>query len=136
MQNGEAVSLESQAESLGQMDNVAQSVRSIKNNSGADLAGLDNLVISQKKVVSFIGMIESLGGNMGLLTHTLSVATDETTVRIALETDGSWTHSMDFIQALETLPYKVVLDETTMAYNVDSSGWHTNITIILPFFDN
>lgn len=136
VQSEEVVSLESQAESLGQMDNVAQSVRSIKNSSGTDLAGLDNLIVSQKKVVSFIEMIESLGGSMGLETHTLSVNTDETTVRIALETDGPWARSMGFIRALENLPYKITLDETTMASNLESEEWHTNITIILPFFDN
>jgi len=136
LQSEESVSLEGRAASLGQMDNVAQSVRSIKNSSGVDLSKLDDLIVSQKKVVSFIEMIENLGGSMNLLTHTLSVNTDETMVRIALETDGSWTRSMNFIQALESLPYKVTLDETTMSYNAESKEWHTNIVIILPFFDN
>ncbi len=135
-QSEEVVSLENKAESLGQMDNIAQSVRSIRNSSGANLSRLDNLIVSQKKVVSFIEMVEGLGGQMGLLTKTLSVNTDETTVRIALETDGSWARSMNFIQALENLPYKVVLDETTMAYSAESKSWHTNIIIVLPFFDN
>ncbi len=135
-QSEQVVNLESRAVSLGQMDNVAQSVRFIKNSSGRDLSSLDGLIISQKKVVSFIEMIERLGGNMGLETHTLSVNTDEATVRIALETDGSWARSMDFIRALENLPYKVVLDETTTASNFESEGWHTNITMILPIFDN
>lgn len=135
-QSAEVVAFENQAESLGQMDNIAQTVRSIKNNYGVDLSKVDNLIVSQKKVVAFIEMIEGLGGEIGLKTHTLSVNTDEATVRIALETDGLWARSMDFIQTLENLPYKVILDETTMAYNVELKEWHTTIIIVLPFFDN
>lgn len=135
-QSTEVASLESRAASLGQMDNVAQIVRSIRNNWGADLSKLDSLIVSQKKVVAFIEMIENLGRDMELETHTISVNTDEATVRIALETDGSWGHSMSFVQALENLPYKVVLDEATLSTNSESRGWHTNIVLILPFFDN
>ena len=133
IQNQEVENLETQAESLGQMDDIVQSVRSIKINAGADLASLDNLILSQSKMVSFISMVESLGKQMGLKIVTASVATDKASVHITFDTDGVWSRTMDFVHALENLPYKITLDESTISSTGGTShGWHGHIIVTAP----
>jgi len=131
------VTLEVEAEELGQVDNIAQTIRVSRNNAGEDLASLDSLILSQNKIVPFIEMIESLGKQMNLEIKTSSVSTDETNVFIVIEADGEWARSMNFIHALESLPLKAVIDEaTTNLLGDGSQGWHTRVAISLPFVGN
>jgi len=136
-QNQKVINLEVQAEELKQMDNIAQTIRFTKNNTGDDLARLDNLILSQDKIVPFIENVEGIGKQMGLKTQITSVSTDETNVFVEIDTEGEWIRSMDFVHAVENLPLKVTIDEMAITFLGDlSQKWHTRISLSLPFISN
>jgi len=137
IQSLKAQNLKTQVSSLEQIDSVAQTIRFLKNNSGDYLASLDKLTFSQTKIVSFIELVEGLGKQFGLEINTVSVTTDKTTVHIIFEADGGWARSIDFIHAIENLPFIVLIDDATMTTAQESvRGWRTHVELAIPFFDN
>ena len=119
---------------------LAQSIRMLQNNAQEDLAAFNNFVLSGDKLVSLIESIEETGRTLGLDTEIVSVGKIEDKrsiepdiIRIVIESQGSWAPILSFLRAIESLPYRVMIDESGLS-KVEI-GWRSKIILSLHSFD-
>ena len=128
--------LENQLSSLSQVDSITQFIRSARNNAQPDLLNLEEIVMTRPKLVSLIETLEGLGQSLSLETTIISVNTDKTTIHMVVETEGGFVRSVDFLRALENLPHRVVIVETSLSASPSlPRTWSTRSSIALPFFE-
>lgn len=152
--NKETSALLNEADVSTQSNMLAQSIRSMKNNSAGDIMLLDTSTLSDDKLVPFIELIEGVGKGMSLKTTITSVSVDKADARasavepakvhVTVQTEGAWAPSIGFLHALENLPTPVAIDSTTLVANAISTGgtakvsgtklWKTETTITLYSF--
>lgn len=119
---------------------IIQSIRAAQNDAGPDLEAFDNMVLTSDKLVPLIESIEGAGQALGLETSILSVAKIEDKksaepplVRIVMETTGPWAQTLSFLRAIESLPHRVLLDESNLSR--EEVGWRSRIILSLYSFD-
>ncbi|MBI2086748.1 MAG: hypothetical protein HYT69_01075 [Candidatus Zambryskibacteria bacterium] len=121
---------------------LTQSIRMTKNTAATELEQLDNLVISDSKLASLIEKIEQAGSSFGLNISILSVGKVEDKkakpvephlVRIVMETAGPWAPTLAFLRAIETLPYRVMIEESSI-YR-EEIFWRSKIILSLNSFN-
>ena len=157
----EASTLTNQADEQSNQETLALSIQSMRNNSKAELATMDQYVLKDEKLVPFIEFIQSSGKSLGLETKIASVSVDKTDTRkqtaydkvqVVVETTGPWAPSLSFIHYLENLPTHASIDATNLEVGdevsiINSSSasstpnnskkrrsWHTTITLTLSSF--
>ncbi len=123
-------------------DSLTQSIRFIQNSSKEEIVELGDLVLTDEKIVPFIELIEGLGQTLGLKTTIVSVnaekadesknSTKPTKIHVTVETDGPWSGSIGFINALENLPSHDLIESTSISKNTDN--WHTASVITIYSF--
>ena len=119
---------------------LIQSIRAAQNNSGQDIEAFDNLALAGDKIVPLIESIEGAGRALGLDTSILSVgkiedkkSADPPIVRIVMETQGAWAPTLSFLRAIESLPYRVMIDESSLSK--EEVGWRSRVILSLYSFD-
>jgi Tfp pilus assembly protein PilO len=119
---------------------LEQSVRIIQNNASEDLELFESFVLSDDKLVSLIESIEGAGGRLNLETSILSVAEVKEKnpvapkiIRITMETRGSWSGTLSFLRAIESLPQRVIIDESNLSR--EEVGWRSRIVLSLYSFN-
>lgn len=119
---------------------LTRSIRAIRNNADKDLVAFDKFVFSGDKLVPLIEKIEEAGRALGLDTNILSVGKIEdkkslepNIVRITMETQGPWAPTLSFLRAMESLPYRVMIDESS--FTREETVWRLKITLALYSFD-
>lgn len=129
-----------EADRVSETGDLAQSIRTIQMNAEKDLVTLDKLVLTNNKLVPLIESIEEAGQELGLETKIISVGKVEdkkslgpSTIRITLETQGPWAPTLSFLRAIENLPLRVIIDESSFS-KVDVY-WRLRITLALHSFD-
>ncbi|MFZ2763797.1 MAG: hypothetical protein WAX80_02045 [Minisyncoccia bacterium] len=140
LKNKETSELLNLADNAAELEILVQSIRAIQSEAGKDLATFDSLVLSESKLVPLIESIEGVGRAVGLDVEIVSVGENEDPgasfaqiVRIVVETRGSWASSLSFLRAVESLPNRVIVDETTLSKQED--GWNSRIVLSLYSFD-
>jgi len=126
---------------------LAQSIRVLQNNAAEDLAAFDSLTLSDDKLVPLIEDIEGMGRALGLDTSIVSVGKIEDKksvqpdiIRIVMETRGSWTQTLAFLSAIESLPHRVMIEELGLS-RVEASpagngaSWRLRTVLSLYSFD-
>ena len=119
---------------------LAQSIRIAKNNAVDDLEVFDRITLSNDTLVPLIEKIEETGQTLGLETKIISVSKIEDKksiepdiVRIVIEAQGAWGGAFTFLHAIESLPNRVMIDESILSKVGD--GWRLRITLVLYSFD-
>jgi hypothetical protein len=138
--NRETSELLNSAETAYEAGILSESIRSAQGQAGEDIRALDDLVLSDDKLVAMIESIEATGRALGLEPSILSVGKNEDKkglepdiVRIEMETDGPWAETLSFLQAIESLPQRVMIEESSFTREVDL--WHLKIILLLYSFD-
>ncbi len=138
--NRETSQLLNAVDSATEESMLVRSIKAIQNNADKDLAAFDKLVFSGDKLVPLIEKIEETGRVLGLDTNILSVgkiedkkAIEPNIVRITMETQGSWAPTLSFLRAMENLPYRVMIDESSFVR--EETVWRLKITLALHSFD-
>ena len=138
--NKEASRLTNLADHAAETEILVQSIRAVQNDAAEDIEAFDNLVLADDKLVPLIESIEGTGRALGLETSILSVgkiedekSAESPLVRIVMETQGPWAETFSFIQAVESLPHRVILDESS--FSKEETGWRSRIILSLYLFD-
>ena len=140
VKNKETFKLLNKADSVAETENLAQSIRVMQASAAEDITAFDNLVLVGDKLVPLIESIEEVGRELGLDTNIVSVAKIEDKksvepdiIRIVVETQGSWAPTLSFLRAIENLPYRVMIDESSLSKG--EVDWRLRITLSLYSFD-
>jgi uncharacterized protein (UPF0333 family) len=119
---------------------LTQSIKAIKNDAAQDLALLDDIVFSEDKVVPLIESIEETGQVFNLKTEILSVlkidgnsSAEPNVVRMTIESSGSWSSLLSFLNAIESMPGRVMIEESTLSKT--EAGWGLRVVLALHSFD-
>lgn len=137
--NQETSILLSEARQITEAGGLTQSIKTIQASSREELALLDELVFTNNKIVSLIESIERKGEGLKLDTKIASVerresgTSDPDLIRMVVEAEGSWPSTSAFLYALESLPYRVMIDESILSQAEDS--WHLRIVFSIHSFD-
>jgi Tfp pilus assembly protein PilO len=140
-ENKETSNLLNVADQVAEERVLIQSIKVAQNNAKEDITALNNLVLTTDKLVPTIESIEEAGRALGLEVEIISVAQIANTragqpqkINLVIEADGSWSGAISFLYALESLPHRVIIDETNFTKRED--GWHARITLALYSFSN
>jgi len=119
---------------------LAQSIRIAQNNAAGDLEAFDRITLSNDTLVPLIENIEEAGQALGLDTKIISVGRIEDKksiepdiIRIMVEAQGAWAGTFAFLHAIESLPNRVMIDESSLSQV--GNGWRLGITLSLYSFD-
>ena len=119
---------------------LAQSIRTVQDDLAEDITAFDNLVLSSDKLVPLIEEIEKAGRTLSLETNILSVekiedkkSIEPDMIRIVMETQGPWALTLSFLRAIESLPHRVMIEESSLSR--EEVGWHSRIVLLLYSFD-
>lgn len=130
----------SEADRTSETGKLAQSIKTIKTNAGEDLTTFDEIVFTNEKLVPLIENIESTGRSFKLETKIVSVgkiedknAVEPDLIRIVLETQGAWAETFVFLRAIESLPQRVMIDDSSLS-EVDVN-WRLRMTLAIHSFD-
>ena len=128
------------ADQTAEVSVLAQSIRMIQNNATEDTKAFDDMTLSNDNLVFLIESIEGIGQTLSLDTNILSVGKIEDKksiepdiVRIAMETQGAWSPTLSFLRAIESLPHRVMIDESSLSKN--ETGWRLKIILSLYSFN-
>lgn len=101
---------------------LVQSINSSSNKSLNELAGLEELSLSQDKLVGFIENLEELAKSMNLEIKIISVdsepgkgADNPDKIHFKIETSGNWSNNMKFLHAIEYLPFRTMINNTSLS---------------------
>jgi hypothetical protein len=125
--------------SLSGNDSWTREVRMIQNELQSDLAALDEAAITQPELISLIESLEKTGREMGLKVLFSSItaegeqsSTTPQTVKMTVDTEGSWSASLAFVNLLEHLPVKSSIENSNL--NVFGKAWRSGTTLRVTVF--
>jgi len=105
-------------------DQALRAVKIALDTNKGPIVLVNSFFVPKDGVVDFINMIDLLGKESGTTLSIGGVSTEQDpsvakdfneTLKLHLETTGTWQQTYYFIQALEALPYRVTLDQVTMS---------------------
>ena len=113
-----------------------QSIRLTQDIAAEDIKAFKDIILSSDKLVLLIENIEASGKTLGLDAEILSVEEIKNTgsiglqsIRIVIETRGSWAPTLSFLRVVENLPHRVLIDESSILKQTDS--WRSKIILSL-----
>jgi hypothetical protein len=138
--NREASELINTADRIAEATVLAESIENIQADAGPDLEALSNLALSSDKLIFFIESVEGVGRKLKLDINISSVeriedkkAAEEPVFRMVLDTQGSWLSTFAFLRALESLPYRVMVEEINL-FRAEV-GWQAKVVLSIHTFD-
>ncbi|KKQ82937.1 MAG: hypothetical protein UT07_C0014G0013 [Parcubacteria group bacterium GW2011_GWB1_38_8] len=139
LKNNNTSELLNTADNFTETNALVQSIRIAQRSASEDIESFNNFVLSEDKLVPLIESIEEVGRKFGLETDITSVkGTEEELVEphiisIAVETKGSWVSVMSFLHAIESLPNRVMINESS--FYKEDDDWNSIIILSLYSFD-
>lgn len=124
--------------SLSGNDSWTREVGRIQDELQGDLATLDEAAITQPELISLIESLEKTGREMGLKVLFSSLvsegvsSTTPQTVKMVVDTEGSWSASLAFVNLLEHLPVKSSIENSTL--NLSGTAWRSGTTLRVTVF--
>lgn len=138
--NQETSILLNDARQVTEVGGLTQSIKTIRASLSEDSLALDELAFTSEKLVPFIESIEEKGESLKLDTSITSVEkkegadpADPGLINLVVETTGSWASNSAFLHAIESLPYRVMIKESTLSRNQDA--WHLRVLFSIHSFD-
>jgi hypothetical protein len=120
-------------------EETARKVRELQESASADIAAFEALALSPETLVPTIESIEDAGRALGLATEIVSVTREgeagagTQTVKIVVESTGSWRGNFLFLKALENLPQRAKIESTH--FSKAESLWRSRMELTLLSFD-
>lgn len=128
------------AENAASDEAVLQHVRLVENSHSDLIAAFEGIILNDGDLVPLIESIQGTGRGFGLETEILSVSetqgdgdAEPDLVRIAIESRGSWAANLSFLRAIESLPYRVMVEEAGIRKDAESV-WVSDTVIFLHVF--
>lgn len=101
-------------------------MRSIQIEQADELAVIDKTAVSRAGLVNVVELIENTAKDLSL-DHNISSIKDDpkqkSYVHLTIETNGAWEPTMRFLRLLGTLPYQVVVEDSSL--NVVDGKWQS-----------
>lgn len=118
----------------------AHAIRALRLEAAEDIEAFENLVLSEDKFVSLIETIEEASRALKVDAKVVSVAkadkaasAEPVVIRVVVEAKGSWAGVFTFFRAVESLPYKIMVEESHLAK--DNAEWRLRVVISLNSFN-
>jgi len=122
--NEQISQLTNEANRNTQTDTALRGIKSALNNNKNSVVQVDSYFIPKEGVVDFINTLDTLGKESGTTLVIGAVSTEEDrteansfkeTLKLRLETSGSWQETYYFLSKLESLPYHISINQTTFS---------------------
>lgn len=140
VKNQEVSVLLNQADHTAKVAILAQSIRVTQKDAAEDIESFESFVLTDDKLVPIIESIEGAGRALNLDTSILSVGKVEDNeslelqmIRIVIETQGSWTSTFSFLNVIESLPNRVMIEESN--FSKEETSWRSRIILRLYSFN-
>ena len=140
VKNIETSTLLSEAGQVAEIGSIAQSIKVLKSSTIEDVNLLNRLALTNDNLVPLIESIESKGRSLNLVTSIASVernkaaeSTEPDKIRMVIEAEGALAGTFTLLQAIESLPHRVVIDDVSLLEV--SEGWHLRVVLLLYIFD-
>ena len=128
------------ANQVAQENSEAKTIRTLKESVGGEGAALQVVALTESGVVRVIESVESVGRALGLETEIISVdkSAEKTTaplqkIRLSLNSVGSWGNNFSFLNAVENLPHKIVIERA--AFSKNEPDWRLQLTMVISTFE-
>src|SRR3989338_1978959 len=139
-QNQETSEMLNIVDQATETETLTQSIRMIQNSSAEDIAALDGFVLSSERLVSLIEEIEAAGRALGVDVDILSVekvenkkTNEQNTIRLSMEIHDDWAPTLAFIRAMESLPHRVMVEDSTLSR--EEADWRLRLVLSLYLFN-
>ncbi len=136
LKNKETSELLNLVDEAADRETSSQSIRAIQNSAAEDIKAFNKIILSNDRLVPLIENIEASGRDLGLDAEILSVGEVEGTgslglhtIRMVIETQGAWAPTLSFLRVMESLPHRVLIDESNISKQSD--GWRSRIVVSL-----
>jgi len=140
LKNIENSRLLNEANQVAEAKDITKTIKVIQNSAVEDIKAFNDLVLTSDKLVPLIESIESKGRELGLVTKIVSVEKNEdresselNTISLVIESRGSWTGTFAFLGAIESLPHKVMIEESSLSQAEEE--WRLRIVLLLNSFN-
>jgi Tfp pilus assembly protein PilO len=117
-----------------------QSIKAMQAEADSNLDKLDALQLSEDEVVDLIETIEATGRSLGLIVSTKAVSVEKVgedefpkIVRLSIEARGSWQSTVTMLEAIESLPYLVVISEASLLK--EEKSWELELNMGINIFN-
>ena len=134
--NKEASRLLNLADETTKKEILAQSIRMMQNTALEDIKAFNNIILSDDKLVPLFEDIENSARNLGFDIEISSVEKVKSadsigldTIRMVIEARGSWASNLSFLNVIENLPNRVLIDESNLSKQADS--WYLRVVLSL-----
>lgn len=137
--NRETSSFIAEVRSVAEEKILLQGAKAARKESVAEVGVLEDAAMNGKKIVSAIDLIEGAARKFGLEPEITSVEKKEAEgempakVSFTVEARGPWVGSTKFLEALENLPYRVIIDN--VYFSKDGGAWRVSAAVSLYLFD-
>lgn len=135
----EAARLNAEADALSGNDSWTMGVRQIQSESAGDLKTLEEAKLSRTELVSLIETLEQAGKSMGLKVSFSSITAEgelssstPQTLKIVVDTEGTWRGSLAFVRLLQSLPTKASIE--TLTLSLSNQTWRSGTTLRVTVF--
>lgn len=140
LKNKETSELLNLVDEAAEKEALSQSIRLMQNTLAEDIKAFNNVVLSNDKLILLIESIEKSGKVLGLDADILSVEEVKDassiglhTVRMVIETRGSWAPTLSFLRVIESLPHRVLIDESNILKQ--NNSWRSKVILSLYLSD-
>lgn len=140
IKNRETSELLNLIDNAAEMEMLTRSIKAIQYDAREDIKAFGDFVLSSDKLVPLIESIEGAGRTLGLDTKIISVGKIEDKkliesdmIRIVMETQGPWAPTLSFLRAVESLPNRVMIEESS--FSRGETVWRSKIVLSLYSFD-
>lgn len=132
-----------QADKIAHEDVEFQSIRSVLGGIKEDIEEFNKFTLTEPGVVPMVEKIESAGRKLGLETNTTSISVAKPDgaasstegvkkIKIVVETKGTESATLTFLRSLESLPYRIMIDESSIIQ--EEGGWRSRTSFAVYTF--
>lgn len=122
------------AEALSGNDSWTKSVKSLHTGSNAEIEVISEAAITRTELISLIESLESAARGLGLKVSVSSIkseagqsSTTPETVKMVVDTEGSWPGNFTFIKLLQSLPVKSEIESSSLSHT--GKVWRSGTTL-------
>ena len=126
-------------------EKLVADLKSLQVEHAADIQALDAVALKRENLASFLDLVERTGTAVGVKSNIESVSVDqnksasttESRVHVTVTSDGSWPQALMYVHAIESLPYRISVDNVTLGLSNDQKSgvvWRSSITLSLTAF--
>jgi hypothetical protein len=139
IKNEETYKLLNTVSQADQAEILAQTIEAARTKAALDLETLNKLTFEEAKTVSLIEDVEQAGRDLGVRTQINAVnktslpnSPELELFKMTIEARGTWQNTFSYLKALESLPYRIVMENTNL--KKEENEWVLRIVMGLHSF--